>query len=184
MSQWRITVAGTLIGLGIVVGCLGGVPLAFWYLVIDSTEYAPGYSEKAFQSIREGMTKGEVEQRLGKPFEVRPSTPHVMRWYGPTESKIHEDGGISVPDGGDFSEVAIVQFDEAGSVVVGGGRYHGLTPKQVEDKLGKPLRAAGDPSVEVWHFTRSWNSGNHYRRWIGFDADGRVGKIFSYYYWD
>lgn len=74
---------GSLISLAVVLGAGGvllvlGVALTLWvgvegyfapYPAID-TRFAPGYSEAGFRSIQVGMTKAEVLQRVGAPFNA------------------------------------------------------------------------------------------------------------------
>jgi len=42
-----------------------------WEAVQDTSRYAPGFSERRFQSIKIGMLEDEVIRRLGKPLAVR-----------------------------------------------------------------------------------------------------------------
>lgn len=75
----------------------------FFYPTID-TRFTPGYTEAAFQAIQAGMTKAEVQERLGLPF-----------------NPVSDQGWIYSQDGAcgwwDFAWlVRAVNFDEQGRV--------------------------------------------------------------------
>ena len=70
----------------------GGIVLTFLFLVAavgypivhsyTNTIYAPDFSSRAFKSVREGMTKVEVEKLVGKPLDTY-KNPHTntLTWY-------------------------------------------------------------------------------------------------------
>ena len=66
-------------------------------LTFDETIYAPGYSEKAFWTVRPGMSAGEVEGLLGKPLWRRGGAPGEEVWSY-TDVRCPE-GCVTCPDG-------------------------------------------------------------------------------------
>ena len=68
--RWHRVAAGiVVVAAGVAAGMLlswrgGGCP---WHPAVN-TEFAEGYSEKAFCSIRKGMSEAEVLALLGEPF--------------------------------------------------------------------------------------------------------------------
>ena len=62
----------TLDGLG---GCIASL---IWS---DSTQYAPGYSIRAFRNVKVGMTKTNVYALLGRPLDVHTAGGKVFLWY-------------------------------------------------------------------------------------------------------
>jgi len=66
------------------------------------TEYAPGYSERAWESIRVGDTAGTVRSKLGPPLRVRDLGGGTEGWiYSRSPSsadyfyrEIHLRGGV------------------------------------------------------------------------------------------
>ncbi|MBR4188583.1 MAG: hypothetical protein IKQ55_01315 [Kiritimatiellae bacterium] len=62
----------------------------------DSTLYAEGYDEKAFRSLRPGMSAGEVEDVLGEPLWRREGGEGREVWaYSSTRGA----GCVTCPDG-------------------------------------------------------------------------------------
>jgi outer membrane protein assembly factor BamE (lipoprotein component of BamABCDE complex) len=46
--------------------------IAGWFLLYrDTSIYAPGFTQRAFDKVRPGMTQSEVRQLLGEPLGVR-----------------------------------------------------------------------------------------------------------------
>jgi len=62
----------TLDGLG------GFIASLFWR---DSTQYAPGYTDRAFRNVMVGMTEIEVFALLGRPLDVHAAGGKVYLWY-------------------------------------------------------------------------------------------------------
>jgi len=65
----------------------GGTSEALWGLALnDDTIYASGYTDDQFNSIRVGMSEGEVVHRLGAPLDTYyptvadPTWDKGMRW--------------------------------------------------------------------------------------------------------
>jgi len=53
-----------------------------WPLIEEhDTEYAPGYSEQAFRSLKLGAEQHTVEQALGSPLEVKLFPDGEIYWY-------------------------------------------------------------------------------------------------------
>lgn len=53
-----------------------------WPLIEEhDTEYAPGYSEQAFRSLKLGAEQHAVEQALGAPLEVKQFSHGEIYWY-------------------------------------------------------------------------------------------------------
>ncbi len=43
-----------------------------WFLLYrDTSVYAPGFTQRAFEQVRPGLTQSEVRQLLGEPLGVR-----------------------------------------------------------------------------------------------------------------
>lgn len=56
--------------LGLVA--LGLLVLTGWFLLYrDTSVYAPGFTQRAFEQVRPGMTESEVRQLLGEPLGVQ-----------------------------------------------------------------------------------------------------------------
>ena len=70
----RITVGFAVVlvvgGIFIHFNWADGVGYALCEFLMGDTEYSPGYTERAYMSIKEGFTAEEVERRLGKPLGV------------------------------------------------------------------------------------------------------------------
>lgn len=58
--------------------------------IFDDTKYAPGYNEGAFQSIKTGLTKTQVQLMLGRPLKAHVDTPHDYEaWLYTSSGRFH-----------------------------------------------------------------------------------------------
>ena len=110
---WILLVAATAIVLGVVVyvgplGTLGHIIMS----LSEDTEFAPGYSERAFQQIAIGDAEASVRAALGAPLSERRVEPYVCWLYAPDPAPEFEANG-SYPDI-QFSFTAI-EFEEGGT---------------------------------------------------------------------
>lgn len=178
---------------GFAVGLLVGLPIgltlrfgpALSRAAVDSTKYSPDYSEAAFAAVEEGMTEAEVVLLLGQPLGAHAGNPEVVRWYGPPGSRVGEDGGLHPPDGWvDGDKVAIIVFDPSGTTAALGGPFPGRSADEIGAALGKPIKEEVSRSVVYWRYTQSPSDGSYHRRWIGFDAEGKVADKKAYFWWD
>ena len=76
-----------------------GVALAFsvpscLIALEDSTQYAAGFRESKFRTIRLGMSEADVIRTLGQPLETKPATQYIEWIYGPPGLRIADDGGL------------------------------------------------------------------------------------------
>ena len=59
-------------------------------LFTDTTDYAPGYTHRAFASLRRGDPRDLVERRLGPPLECRSrGAGEETCWYSTSPSDSH-----------------------------------------------------------------------------------------------
>jgi outer membrane protein assembly factor BamE (lipoprotein component of BamABCDE complex) len=66
---FRIVIAGVVV--------LGLLVFAGWHLLYrDTSIYAPGFTQRAFEEVHPGMTQSEVRQLLGEPLGVKDQA-----WY-------------------------------------------------------------------------------------------------------
>jgi outer membrane protein assembly factor BamE (lipoprotein component of BamABCDE complex) len=153
---------------------------ALSYRAVDSTEYSPGYSEQAFNAVRDGMTEAEVRRLLGPPIRIHIADPGVIRWYGPAGSWVGADGGLHCA-GSDWSNGHIIPFDPTGEVARE-NPWAGKTKDQISEMLGTPIKEEAQRSTVYWEYTRS--DGNYHRRWVGFDPSGKVAETIAFFWWD
>ena len=116
----------------------------------ESTEYAAGYSEAAFDSIRDGTARADVERLLGTPLE--------QEWY---YTAFNSD------------ECRIVHF--ADGAVTRWLNFDRCTPPGIRLGMSIPeVRAMiGSPIDECWAYSRSGNGSFFQGRGLCF-AEGRV----------
>jgi hypothetical protein len=175
------TVLGLLVSLSFVF-VVRGIPYLFRG-VSDTTRYSAGYSEGAFESVREGMTEVEVTQLLGQPIKTHAGNPGVVRWYGPPGSWVGEDSGLHTPEGTDFSKSAIIRFDLDGRIAHD-GPWPGRSADAIQAMLGPPVQEKTKRSVVYWQYSISPPDASYHRRWIGFDVDGHVAERIAFFWWD
>lgn len=58
----------------------------YFYPSID-TKFAPGFSEKAFSQIAQGMTVTDVQNRLGKPLLIFTNSAGLEEWLFTDDGK-------------------------------------------------------------------------------------------------
>lgn len=144
---------------------------------------APVISESAFADVREGLTEDEVIRLLGQPLGKHEGHPGVVRYYGPPGTWVDEDG-LHFPNGSDMFAGGIIRFDVDGKKVVWGQNRAGQSAEEVRAALGEPIQEKIQRSVVYWRYSWSPPDWHYHRRWIGFDAEGRVAEKKSYFYWD
>jgi hypothetical protein len=174
--------------------------------LLTDTEYAPSYSETAFESVLVGDTRRTVEARLGPPLariESEPSEDWV--YAAPGHQGFEEDGGIRGtfslfsfgPDGTVVSTIGQTELSRSMSGFRGrwdggylGGSAEslaackGLTRQEIETRYGAPPIRIVNAVTEWMVYSRS-PKGSHYRlRQVGIDANGIVVEKKSYLYWD
>jgi len=106
-KRWPVIVLGFLM-----VGCLAVSAFALNMLVVTplrNTEYAPGYSGKAFRAVAVGDSEERVLDLLGEPLERNSNAqdlPHVYLRYsraiGPSESHL---GRVILLKGGQVARI-------------------------------------------------------------------------------
>lgn len=183
----RLILSGLLLGMlliGLFVGLVWWIGRDLYQGVADSTQYSSGYSEAAFEQVQEGMTQEEVVQLLGQPLRTHAGHPGLVRWYGPPGSWVGEDSGLHTPEGSDGSKAAIIRFDLSGKTASSNGPFPGKSAEEVRAALGEPIKEQVQRSIVYWRYSQSPSDGSYHRRWIGFDADGRVAEKKAYFWWD
>lgn len=190
---------------------LGGA-IAFWPRWIQDTEYAPGYSDEGYESLRLGATAAQVAAVLGEPLTKHPHAPYSSWLYcSPDHPGYDADGGLS----GTFSEItfdsrgvvksAIGQTQVAGGLTqtvihMDGGplglamplasgaevgvSVKGLTREGVEARFGPPRFRHFNFVTEYWSYSHSPSGFNYRRVLVGFDANGRLVEKSRTNYWD
>ena len=96
--------------------------LAGGYFLQDTTNYAPGYSEQKFTSIRIGMNEKDVIGVLGKPLRTSGNRPYHEWIYGPPRLQISDDGGLYVSSS-DPGPYTYVMADGVGKITSLCGTY-------------------------------------------------------------
>lgn len=170
-------------GLG-VIAVAAVVFQAIHGLVFGITEYAPGFHEEKFQQIRIGDSEAHVIATLGLPFCEHAANPQSLRYYGPVGSFVDELGGIRVPQEADWSGV-IVGFDPQSRLATSGpAEVIGKSEADADLIIGVCIKSTNCRATRYLVYSRSPNSGNYHRRWVGLDAQGEVAELVSLYYVD
>lgn len=181
----------------------GGI-LAGLYSTMFDTQYAPGYSEKAFRSIKLGDTEQRVLALIGNPFTTNETEPFVEWIYSGEVQKQFAKHGTGE------GTYTTLRFDATGrvqsafgqrqtsgnSITIGDGQNHlNLTKQQIQElkgssqdeirqKFGVPNAVYEYKATKLLSYSRS-PSGSHYHlRMIGLDKDGKVVHIGREVYWD
>jgi inner membrane protein len=118
----------------------------------DNTEYASGFSERAFGQVDRGHTEREVRERLGAPF-------HEFLFYPPTADTCTQ---IRIDD----DAVTVAQPEAA---CTKRGIRAGMSRQSLYETLGKP-------EGSCWIYSRSPDGGYFRGRGICFDG-GRVDQV-------
>jgi hypothetical protein len=157
-SRWTlggVAIFGIIV-LAVQTWSLDGVDGEALALILpDDTEYAAGYSDRAFRSVREGMTKQMVTDLLGKPLW------ESWHYSQPLNCDVHVRDGLIKWAPPECKGMAINE---------------GMTSDAV-------VAARGEPTRRTWLF--SWSpTDTHYRaRTILFES-GRVTSIHATFYVD
>jgi hypothetical protein len=182
MSEWRLLRFG-LLCLGVFAGTFALPGFVCWFLT-DCTEYSPGYTERAFNAIGEGMSRAEVRRLLGDPLQTVEHEPVVIRYFGPPGSWVGPDGGLHCPGPG-IGAGTMLGFDAGGAAVKWGpSGWFGKSADEVRAALGPPFEVRVSRATVFWKYTRAKPKGDYYRRRIGFDDTGRVVEKVAYWYVD
>ena len=187
---------------GILLLVFGG--LAALFLLSFDTQYAPGYSEKKFKSIKLGDSEPLVISLLGQPFSADDATPYVEWIYATDDQRRFSRTGRG------SGTYTTIRFDTDNRVVSINGavqtsantfsfgdglNYLKLTETQIKKlkgssqgdlrkQFGPPVATYEDKSSKLLRYSRSPSSANYHYRAIGVDKDGKVVRIWRDIYWD
>lgn len=182
---------------------LGGVGVGFYLMGFD-TQYAPGYSHKAFNSLQLGDMEERVYSLLGSPFSTHDTEPYVEWIYSAKEQRRFARDGVGrgtyttfrFDESGRVKLVSGVRQTSASTVVFGDGQNHlGLTEAQIKPLKGSTQdeirRQFGPPravyeykAVKLLSYSRSPSSANYHLRSVGLNRAGKVVHIWREVYWD
>ena len=181
---------------------LGGIA-ALFFSSFD-TQYAPGYSEKKFKSIKLGDSEQIVIASLGRPFSSKGTKPYLEWIYSA------EDQSRFSRTGEGLGTYTTIRFDTNNHVVsidgmvqtsvnsftFGDGlNYLKLTSLQIKQLTGKssdeikkqfgpPAASYKDNTSRFLRYSKSPSSANYFLRAIGVDENGTVVKKWQEIYWD
>jgi hypothetical protein len=177
--------------------------IAVIFLFSFDTEYAPGYPESAFRTVKIGTPEEEVLRLLGEPLQVREAAPYIWWLYSDqAQPNFETDGHAS----GNYTRI---WFNQAGlverifgqltagnSIFVGGGNNYlglsdatieslkGKTQPEIQELYGPPTSIHESRVTKVLVYSRSPSSSNYMLRTIGINPQGQATRIQHEIYWD
>ncbi|HEX5222162.1 MAG TPA: hypothetical protein VFZ59_21590 [Verrucomicrobiae bacterium] len=192
-----------LLGLGGVLLLVGGGVAALFFLSFD-TQYAPGYSEKKFKSIKLGDSEQLVISALGQPFSTEDTKPYVAWIYAADNqerfSRTGEGAGtyttFRFDTNGHVVSVAGMVQTSANTFTFGDGLNYlkltetqignlkGSTQDEIKKQFGPPTAIYQDKTSKFLRYSKSPSSSNYQLRAIGIDENGKVVRIWREIYWD
>jgi hypothetical protein len=181
---------------------VGAVAALMWSSF--DTEYAPGYSAKAFNGIRVGDSYETVLSKLGEPLSSRQTEPFRSWIYSASEQPSFAKSGI-----GDGTHTTF-GFDREGrvrfasgqtspsphTIRFGDGENHlrlknediellkGASEGEMRNRFGPPVATYEYQTSTVLIYSRSPSSSNFHLRNLGMDENGKVVHIWKSIYWD
>ena len=162
--------------------CLPGLMVIIIWSIskIDTSIYAPGFSEDLFQQIEIGMPKESVHALLGTPIsQQQVDSPETWSY-----SKMSVKRGW-IRTTTDPGESRYIQFDALARVVrVRGDSLRKLIREGMEQQevlaiLGEPTEVYPQ-TTEVLHYSSPADWGTYRARIIGIDSNGLVSEITTY----
>jgi len=180
LHKWTLRILA-MVALAVVIV----VAAALWWSSRDTTIYASGFTDVAFEKIQLGMAVEDVYSLLGRPLGSR-EEDSLERWcYG--EAPIVRKGTAYVVEDL-FRTPRCVSFTEAGVVhrVTGDGMAavdKGMTAVEVLQLLGEPDRRA-PAAARTLHYSEPGGDGLFRARIVAVDASNRVSDVISYQFYD
>ncbi len=148
-------------------------------ILMESTQWAEGFSDWSFAKIRIGMTEKEVFSFIGEPLN-RGTNKHAAVWtYFLAEPDKHNCNGKKIY----FDQKWIVNKIESGFKTI----HIGMHKNEVVTRIGEAkCYTQFDDSYEyTWSYSnRGEINGNYDRRWVSFDRSGKAINIVHTYYVD
>jgi hypothetical protein len=178
--------------------------IAAAYFKTFETQFAPGYSERKFNSIKIGDSESSVIARIGLPFRTNECEAYVEWIYSADKQPDYSETGVGE------GTYTTIRFDDAGRAVsmVGmqqisartgsfgdGANYlklteddfeklKGSTQSEIQKKFGPPVAVHDSSSVRILRYSRSPKSSHCRLRLVGLDKDAKVVYISKRIYWD
>lgn len=173
-------------------------------------EYAPEFTEEAFESIEPGIPESEVRNLLGPPLEETPGDPAIRWLYVDGSPGDYATAGTR-PESGPFSELifsAEGKFEGCSGFAynpVEGYWYtfsphanllgisnsklerwsiEGTTMSEMEAAYGAPSAEYADLAVRWLEYAQSPNVSLTFQRRVGIDRQGRACGLRSNEEWD
>ncbi|NNE94027.1 MAG: hypothetical protein HKN23_20450 [Verrucomicrobiales bacterium] len=180
-----------------------------YFLIESDTEYASGYSEKAFETIRIGDPEPDVIAALGAPLDKYLLDPYRKLIF----SKQEQPDFAQSAEANWQSSYTVFEFKKGVLESVYGQQFRGQNPNrsytmdlrnslglsdtaieklksdktteaQIEALYGKPAAIFESTATSRLRYSRSPSSSNYRLRIIDVDAKGRVCRIRQEIYWD
>lgn len=198
-----ISILAVLLGIGAIVLLIFGGLAAFLFLSFD-TQYAPGYSERKFKSIKLGDSEQLVRSSLGQPFSTESTKPYEAWIYAADKqrqfSRTGEGSGtyttIRFDANGQVVSISGMVQTSANTFSFGDGlnylkltgaqieKLKGRSQGEIEKEFGPPVATYQDKTVKFLRYSKSPSSSNYHLRAIGVDDRGTVVRIWREIYWD
>jgi hypothetical protein len=189
------TVTGTVL--------IGSVVAALVWASFD-TEYAAGYTEKAFRAVRPGDTQEAVLSRLGDPISSHDTEPFRQWIFSANEQLSFAESGVgngtytifTFDVSGRVKNVSGQTQPTANTIRMGDGenflklkgeeikKLHGATLDEIGTRFGQPVAVYDYRASKVLDYSRSPSSSHYNLRRVGMNEDGKVVHICSSGYWD
>lgn len=180
LLKWALRIFATVALVVMIV-----TAAALWWGSRDTTIYAPGFTDEAFERIEVGMTAEEVHSLVGRPLGVR-QEDSLERWcYG--EAPLVREGTTYVVED-IFRTPRCVSFTEAGVVLRATGDgievvEKGMTAEEVLQLLGEPDSRA-PAAARTLHYSEPGGDGLFRARIVALDASNHVSDIVTYQFYD
>ena len=180
-----------------------GVIAALVWASFD-TEYAPGYTEKAFRAVRLGDTQEAVLSRLGEPLSSRDTQPFQQWIFSADQQPAFPEIGIgngtyttfTFDASGRVKNISGQTQLTANTIRIGDGEnflklkgesikhFHGATMGDIRTRFGEPVAVYDYRASRVLDYSRSPSSSHYHLKRLGTDQDGKVVHIWNSIYWD
>lgn len=182
---------------------MAGIVAALVWSSFD-TEYAPGYTEKAFIAVRLGDTYADVVALLGEPLTTCDAQPIVEWIYSAEPQPSFAQEGVSqgtyttvtFDRNGGVKNVAGQRAVSANSIRIGDGENYlklastdiklllGKTQRDIRERFGSPAAIYEYKASTILQYSRSPSSSDYHYRSLGMDENGKVVHIWKSIYWD